>query len=103
MQLGLEMILPYLSGLDPIEAASIKHIILAHHGKKEWGSPVVPQTPEAYAVFLADYTSSKLVRIKSVLEGVTSGWSDYDRFLETSLFSGQSDRGDLGSLFDDFE
>ncbi|MDD2431011.1 MAG: HD domain-containing protein [Firmicutes bacterium] len=103
MQLGIEMLLPYLEELDPVDKASIKHIILAHHGKKEWGSPVVPQTPEAFAVFLADYTSAKLIRIQSVLEGVSSGWSEYDRFLETSIFSGNKGSSEDGSLFDVFE
>ncbi len=103
MQLGLEMLLPYLEELPPIERAQIKHIILSHHGKKEWGSPVVPQTPEAYAVFLADYTSSKLTRVATVLEGVTSGWTDYDRFLESSLFTGEIQDSQSGSLFDDLD
>lgn len=26
------------------------HIILSHHGKKGWSSPVIPQTTEAYVV-----------------------------------------------------
>jgi 3'-5' exoribonuclease len=37
--------------------AAIEHCILAHHGRKEWGSPVEPQTPEAWALHLADLTS----------------------------------------------
>lgn len=103
MQLGIEMLYPYLDELPVLEAAQIKHIILSHHGKKEWGSPVLPQTLEAYAVFLADYTSAKLVRVQTVLEGVTSGWSDYDRFLETSIFTGEVNKKGTNSLFDELE
>lgn len=38
----------------------VVHCILAHHGKKEWGSPVEPQTPEAAIVHEADMISSRL-------------------------------------------
>lgn len=43
------------ANLDPM---LIEHIILSHHGRKEWGSPVEPKTPEAWAVHSADMLSS---------------------------------------------
>jgi 3'-5' exoribonuclease len=36
------------------------HIMLAHHGKLEYGSPKVPQFPEAVAVYYADETDAKI-------------------------------------------
>lgn len=38
----------------------IKHIILSHHGKKEWGSPVEPAFPEAHVVHSLDLMDSRL-------------------------------------------
>lgn len=38
----------------------ILHIILSHHGKKEFGSPITPQTPEAWAVHLVDMCDAHL-------------------------------------------
>lgn len=38
----------------------IKHIILSHHGTREWGSPVAPCTLEANLVHLVDMMSSKM-------------------------------------------
>lgn len=35
----------------------VTHIIASHHGRKEWGSPVVPQTIEALLVHQADMLS----------------------------------------------
>ncbi len=35
----------------------VSHLLLAHHGRKEWGSPKEPQTPEAWALHLADMIS----------------------------------------------
>lgn len=36
----------------------VSHVILAHHGSKEFGSPVTPQTPDAWIVHLADMASA---------------------------------------------
>mgnify|MGYP003344834786 FL=1 len=37
----------------------ISHMILGHHGRKEWGSPVVPETTEAFAIHCADMLSAQ--------------------------------------------
>ena len=36
----------------------LSHLILSHHGKLEWGSPVIPKTAEACALHYADLTDS---------------------------------------------
>ena len=41
-------------------AMKLRHILLSHHGKREWGSPVDPMTPEALAVHEADDTDAKV-------------------------------------------
>jgi len=38
----------------------LEHAILAHHGKREWGSPVLPQTLEALIVSFADDLDAKM-------------------------------------------
>jgi len=43
-----------------LTASKLRHILLAHHGKKEWGSPVEPMFPEALAVHEADDLDAKL-------------------------------------------
>lgn len=47
--------------LDSMLIERVSHCILAHHGRMEWGSPVMPQTPEAWALHLADMASVKCV------------------------------------------
>jgi 3'-5' exoribonuclease len=37
----------------------IGHALLAHHGRREWGSPVEPQTRLAYILHTADMLSSR--------------------------------------------
>lgn len=36
---------------------AVGHCILAHHGRKEWGSPIEPQTVEAQILHFADMLS----------------------------------------------
>ena len=38
---------------------NMRHCILSHHGKKEWGSPVVPATREAILVHQLDMNQSR--------------------------------------------
>lgn len=45
--------------VHPEIVLGIEHAILAHHGRKEWGSPVEPQTIEARIVHDADMFSVK--------------------------------------------
>jgi len=44
--------------LDEYLYINIGHCILAHHGRKEWGSPVEPQTIEAEIIHYADKLSA---------------------------------------------
>ncbi len=45
-------------GLDQDFTDEVGHCILAHHGLKEWGSPVEPQTVEAKILHSADVLSA---------------------------------------------
>ena len=39
---------------------SVTHAILSHHGRREWGSPVSPNTREAWLLHLCDGISARL-------------------------------------------
>ncbi len=43
---------------------AVVHCILAHHGRREWGSPVEPQTLEALLLHQADLISAKYGKTK---------------------------------------
>lgn len=66
----------------------IIHIILSHHGSLEFGSPVVPKTTEAIAVWQLDDASSKLNiaynHIHSELG--TDSYTQYIKHLSTELY-----------------
>ncbi len=58
---------------DSEEVMLLQHIILSHHGKKEWGSPVEPRTPEALIVHYVDNIDSKMTVIGEVFEDAVPG------------------------------
>lgn len=56
------------AGLDDDIKLQLAHIILSHHGQKEFGSPVVPATPEALCVAAADDLDFKMFCWKAATE-----------------------------------
>ena len=51
----------------------LEHMVLAHHGYPEFGSPVLPMTKEALLLSLIDNLDSKMVIVGKALEGVNPG------------------------------
>ena len=64
------------------------HIVLSHHGRLEFGSPVLPKTPEALLVHYLDDLDGKLDAMFRALgdESGGSSWSAYDRALERTIY-----------------
>lgn len=58
---------------DSEEVMLLKHMVLSHHGKKEFGSPVLPMIPEAEVLTLLDNLDSRLFMIHESLESVEPG------------------------------
>lgn len=54
----------YAERLDiaAVDLNFIGHLILAHHGRKEWGSPVEPKCAEAWALHCGDMMSSQFIK-----------------------------------------
>lgn len=50
----------YFTHKGNISVDNVTHNILAHHGMREWGSPVAPATREAWILHLADNLSARL-------------------------------------------
>ena len=58
-------------GLDEKTKIHLGHIILSHHGMREYGSPVVPATPEALVVSAADELDFKIFCWKDSVKNLT--------------------------------
>ena len=55
--------------IDPEEIKRIIHCVLAHHGQREYGSPVLPCTQEASIVSYLDNISAKVDCMQSAADG----------------------------------
>lgn len=66
----------------------ILHIVLAHHGKLEFGSPVLPKTPEALLLHYLDDLDGKLESMfRAIGEEAGSGnWTPFSRSLERMIY-----------------
>jgi 3'-5' exoribonuclease len=74
----------------PIEIENaLKHIILAHHGKYEFGSPRLPATMEAVAVHYLDNLDAKLQQFQFEIErdiDQHDEWTAYMPSLATKIY-----------------
>lgn len=51
--------------------SALQHLVLSHHGKLEYGSPVLPQLPEAIALSQIDMLDSRLQAVEDAMENTT--------------------------------
>jgi 3'-5' exoribonuclease len=67
---------------------ALGHIILAHHGQYEFGSPKLPATAEAFMVYYLDDLDAKLNQVSSAIESEISdaNWTAWQNALQTRLF-----------------
>ncbi len=89
--LGWEMVREEARALEfPDEQLliSLEHIIIAHHGAMEFGSPILPRTPEALLVYYLDEIDSKLHMVQRHLDTDLSegDFTSYHRVLGRSLY-----------------
>lgn len=59
--------------IDGEEVLMLQHVVLAHHGKTEWGSPVRPQIIEAEILHQIDMMDATLDAHRGAMEGVEDG------------------------------
>src|SRR5262249_54440896 len=72
-------------------ALRLKHMIVAHNGSYEFGSPKLPMTPEALALHLLDTFDSKvhgLTREIRADRNTTTAWTPFNPQTQRKLFKG---------------
>lgn len=67
---------------------ALQHIIVSHHGTREFGCPVLPATPEAFVVHYLDNLDSKIALTFSEIEKDvnTTSWTNFIKAVEGPLF-----------------
>ncbi len=79
-----------IGGLPDELQARLTHLLLSHHGQKEYGAPVLPMTPEACALHYADNLDAHVQYFKEVVEKGAQGnhWSEYQRLFDRYIYLG---------------
>src|ERR1041384_2539518 len=70
IHIGLRMVAEKLRGIPDFPAplrSLVEHMILSHHGQLEFGSPKVPQFPEALLLHYLDDMDSKMECMRNML------------------------------------
>jgi 3'-5' exoribonuclease len=78
----------------PPEAAKrLRHIIVSHHGMREKGSPVVPQTREAIIVHYCDDMTARIGAVDDAEAAAGAGerWSSRIFMIDAPAYFGPRD------------
>jgi 3'-5' exoribonuclease len=92
--MGLEMIEEKISEIEEFpqdQMVLLKHLIVSHHGSREFGSPEPPKTIEAVLLNYIDEIDSKVNGIRQFIEkeDPNETWTSYHRLLERHFYKGK--------------
>jgi len=90
--LGVEMIQKRINTILHFPeklAIRLKHLVLSHHGRHEFGSPAVPMMLEAFVLNFIDDLDSKINYVNRMSDQAQPEgyhWTDYQRVMERFLY-----------------
>ena len=90
--IGVEMLRECCTACETPEELRLhlEHLIVSHHGRREWGSPVEPSTPEAFVLHLIDNLDSKLNQLRDLQP--KDGELQYVRALGRTIYLGRPEK-----------
>lgn len=91
--IGVELIEKKIAAMDhfpPVPALLLKHMIISHHGSREFGSPEPPKTLESVLLNYLDEIDSKINGIRDFMASHDPGaeWTSYHKLLERFFYKG---------------
>jgi len=91
--IGIEMINDKIAKIEdfpPRQALLLQHLIVSHHGSREFGSPEPPKTIEAVLLNYIDEIDSKVNGIRNFMSLSDPGesWTAYHRLLGRYFYKG---------------
>ncbi len=95
--IGIEMINEKLSEIKDFpedQMVLLKHMIVSHHGTREFGSPEPPKTIEAVILNYIDEIDSKVNGIRDFMasEDPNESWTSYHRLLGRHFYKGKNNQ-----------
>lgn len=93
--LGLEMVNEKLKEVEDFpeeEVMLLKHMIVSHHGEREFGSLEPPKTIEAIILNYIDEIDAKVNGVRDFMDAGDAGesWTAYHRILERHFYIGST-------------
>lgn len=91
--IGVEMVqekIAAVEGFPKLLGTALKHMLISHHGSREYGSPEPPKTLEAVMLNYLDEIDSKINGIREFMEKQDTGghWTGYHRPLARHFYIG---------------
>lgn len=78
----------------PELALRLRHLVISHHGRYEWGSPRRPKTLEACALHYIENLDAQVNRFAQIIAArrdKTKPWTEYDALLRRYLYAGREE------------
>ena len=96
ISLGFELPKKYVdeTEADSEEIQMLQHIILSHHGRQEWGSPVEPATIEATIVHHVDNLDAKAYSFSDELSNMEVGEKRVSREIHAKVYKSSLNNND---------
>lgn len=96
ISLGFELPKKYVdkTEADSEEIQMLQHIILSHHGRQEWGSPVEPATIEATIVHHVDNLDAKAYSFSDELRNMEVGEKRVSREIHAKVYKSSLNNND---------
>ncbi len=92
--IGVEMLQEKISAIEGFPektAMLLKHMLISHHGNREYGSPEPPKTLEAVLLNYLDEIDAKINGIREFMENQAADedWTGYHKPLERFFYKGR--------------
>jgi 3'-5' exoribonuclease len=97
--IGVEMLEAKIATINdfPEELSLVlKHMIVSHHGTRDFGSPEPPMTLEAIILHYLDELDAKVTAVRTFMdsEDLDAAWTSYHRVLERFFYKGKPTEGE---------
>jgi 3'-5' exoribonuclease len=94
--IGVEMLERKIASINDFPediALVLKHMIVSHHGTRDFGSPEPPKTLEAVILHYLDQLDAKFTAVRTFMdaEDPEAAWTSYHRVLDRFFFKGKVD------------
>jgi 3'-5' exoribonuclease len=98
--IGVQMIeekLKNIKNFPEEQALLIKHMIVSHHGTRDFGSPEPPKTIEAVLLNYIDEIDSKVNGIREFIakEDPNETWTSFHRLLDRFFYMGKNNKEEI--------